>query len=121
MRFLNELPGKDWIDIHAKVFGNEGVNENFVMVRPSYEVGNALEVYYKEKDSSGYWMEVSYIFSDFYRPVCQCPWVAREDNIDDVEKRFFAYMVNRFGEDYIHAFFEARTGVKIVTTTNGTD
>ena len=47
MRFLNELPGKAWIDLHKKVFGSDGFNENFVLVKPHYCEKDTLLVYFK--------------------------------------------------------------------------
>ena len=113
MKFLNQLPGKAWIELHEKVFGKDGFNDNFVMVRPCYDNKEGLEVYFKELDNTGEWIEVVYIFKDFYRPICGCSWIQRDDDLEEVERRFFSYMAKRFGEEYIHAFFEERTGAKV--------
>lgn len=110
MRFLNELPGKAWIDLHKKVFGSDGFNENFVLVKPHYCEKDTLLVYFKELDENGEMSETEYVFRDFYRPVCTSIWLERQDDIAAVEARFFTWMANRFGENYIRAYFEEHTG-----------
>lgn len=66
----------------------------------------------EEDDNGGYYVETRYLYESFDSPQCYDVIIYNEES-EKIRKRFFEWMVKKFGDEYIKAYFHNKTGADI--------
>ena len=106
MKYISQFTKKDFVDIHRKILPKVTFKENKIIIEKEDE--DTIQVTYYEDWGDGNkpcFLETRYQFKDFDKLKCL-------DTVGaNLAKNYFRYMYNRFGEEYLHDYFEYHTGI----------
>ena len=101
VKYLSQFREKDWIAMHQKVFGIAVTDCDY-----EYDEDDGYYVTFWGKDGS----VEHYHYYEYVRPQAIDSYF---HNMNDITKRYFRYMAERFGQEYINDFFKWKTEINI--------
>lgn len=108
MKYINQFTKEDYINIHKFILPTVKFKENATTIEK--ESDESIQVTFYEEWDEGTkpcYLETRYLFTDFDKLKCLDTFGA------NIAKDYYRYMYNRFGEKYIHDYFEYQTEIKI--------
>lgn len=104
VKYLSQLTEADWLAMHKEVFGITAKECDY-----EYDDDDGFYVTFLEKEGRRD-VEERYHYYEYVRPQALDSYF---HNMDEITRRYFRYMAQRFGQEYINDFFKWKTEVNI--------